>query len=197
EDGGGMLALREAQQLVNRGRTVSFIFVDVYNPAQAAQVRDVIDQRFPEARASLSSEFAQSTNDIASTMAIVNTIRFLALLVGGIVVANTMIMSIYERTREIGTLRAMGWSRRRILSQILQESLYLCLVAAIVGALLGVVLLTLLGQIPAMSQFIDARWTPDTFVIAVAVSVALGLLGGFYPAWRASRLLPVEALRYE
>ncbi|MEZ4663775.1 MAG: ABC transporter permease [Caldilineaceae bacterium] len=171
--------------------------MDVYNPAQAAQVRNVIDQRFPEARASLSSEFAQSTNDIASTMAIVNTIRFLALLVGGIVVANTMIMSIYERTREIGTLRAMGWSRRRILGQILQESLYLCLVAAIVGALLGVVLLTLLGQIPAMRQFIDARWTPDTFVIAVAVSVALGLLGGLYPAWRASRLLPVEALRYE
>ena len=57
-------------------------------------------------------------------MAMTNAIRFLAMIVGGIVVANTMIMSIYERTREIGTLRAVGWRQRRILSQILQESLF-------------------------------------------------------------------------
>src|SRR5690606_32704767 len=69
EDGGGLLALREAQRLLNRGRTVSFIFVDVQNPAQAEVVRAAIDRRFAEARASLSSQFAQNTDDMKSTIA--------------------------------------------------------------------------------------------------------------------------------
>ncbi|MEZ4673973.1 MAG: FtsX-like permease family protein [Caldilineaceae bacterium] len=155
EDGGGIIALREAQRLLNRGRTVSFIFVDVKNPAQADAIRDAIDRRFTEARASLSSEFAQNTDDMQTMYAMIDVIRALAMLVGGIVVANTMIMSIFERTREIGTLRAVGWAARRILGQILQESLYLCLVAAVMGAIFGVLLLTLLTLVPIVSQFLS------------------------------------------
>ncbi len=71
------------------------------------------------------------------TLGMANAIRVLALIVGGIVVANTMIMSIFERTREIGTLRAVGWRKRRILGQIMLESLFLCLVAAALGSLFG------------------------------------------------------------
>jgi len=197
EDGGGILALREAQRLLNRGRTVSFIFVDVQNPVQAEAVRDAIDRRFAEARASLSSEFAQNTDDMQSTMAMMSAIQFLAMLVGGIVVANTMIMSIFERTREIGTLRAVGWEARRILGQILQESLYLCLFAAIVGALFGVALLTAVAQIPGANQFVSPSWSIQTFITAFGVAIVLGIVGGLYPAWRASQLRPVEALRYE
>jgi putative ABC transport system permease protein len=197
EDGGGILALREAQRLLGRGRTVSFIFVDVQNPTQARAVAATIDRRFPEARASLSSEFAQQTDDMQTSMAMMDAIRLLAMLVGGIVVANTMIMSIYERTREIGALRALGWSARRILGQILQESLYLCLIAALLGAGLGVLLLTGVAQLPFASSMIVPVWHIQTFAQAVAVALLLGLLGGLYPAWRASRLQPVEALRYE
>ena len=197
EDGGGLIALSEAQRLLNRGRTVTFIFVDVHDPQQAGAIAKVIDRRFPEARTSLSSEFAQNTDDIANMMAIVNVIRILAMAVGGIVVANTMLMSIYERTREIGTLRALGWTAPRILGQIVQESLFLCLLAAVFGAVIGVVLLTLVSRLPAVSQFITPAWNVQTFVIAFAVALGLGLLGGIFPAWRASRLQPVEALRYE
>ncbi|OUC06336.1 hypothetical protein RY27_21715 [Litorilinea aerophila] len=197
EDGGGILALREAQRLLGRPRAVSFIFVDVYDPSQARAVAEAINRRFPEVRASLSSEFAQNTNDIQTTQAMTTAIRLLALIVGGIVVANTMIMSIYERTREIGTLRAVGWSQRRILLQILQESVYLCGLAAILGSILGVALLTGISVIPVASQFIEVAWSLQTFVVAIAVALALGVIGGFYPAWRASRLQPVEALRYE
>jgi ABC-type antimicrobial peptide transport system permease subunit len=197
EDGGGMLALREAQRLMGRPRAVTFIFVNVKEPGQAQAVAEVINRRFPEARASLSSEFAQSTNDMQTSMGMMNAIRLLALFIGGIVVANTMIMSIFERTREIGTLRALGWRRRRILAQILQESLFLCLVAATLGAILGVGMLWLLTAIPGTGQYISASWNLSIFVSAFVTAGLLGILGGLYPAWRASKLEPAEALRYE
>lgn len=197
EDGGAMMALREAQRFLGRPRNVTFIFVDVKDPAQAAAVAAAINRRFPEARASLSSDFAQNTNDIQTTKAMTNAIRFLAMLVGGIVVANTMIMSIYERTREIGTLRALGWPRRRIVGQIMQESLYLCVLAALIGVGLGVVMLSGLALIPLLSAYIAPVWNVSTFVSASMLAILLGLVGGFYPAWRASRMAPVEALRYE
>jgi putative ABC transport system permease protein len=197
EDGGGTLALREAQRLLGRPRSVTFIFVDVKEPSQAPAVIEAINQRFPDARASLSSEFAQNTNDMESMRAMTDAIRMLAMIVGGVVVANTMIMAIYERTREIGTLRAVGWRRWRILSQIMQESLYLCLTAALFGSALGVIMLALLVRLPYMNGFLRAEWSPGTFLTATALALLLGLLGGIYPAWRASKLQPVEALRYE
>jgi ABC-type antimicrobial peptide transport system permease subunit len=197
EDSSGGLPIQEAQRLLGRQRSVTFVFVDVHEPKQADAVVAAINRRFPEARASLSSEFAQNTNDIQSTMAMTNAIRLLAMIVGGIVVANTMIMSIYERTREIGTLRALGWAPRRIIGQVLQESLYLCLFAGLLGSLLGVAMISGLTSIPGVGGYISPTWSVSTFVVAIGVALILGLLGGLYPAWRASRLQPVEALRYE
>lgn len=197
EDAGGMLALREAQRLMGRPRAVTFIFVDVADPAQTAAVMEVIDKRFPEARASLSSEFSQSTNDMQNMQGMVTAIQWLALIVGGVVVANTMIMSIFERTREIGTLRALGWRRRRILGQILLESLLLCVVSALFGSLLGVGMMSLITMIPMVGSYMSAEWSIEIFVSAFFTAGLLGVLGGLYPAWRASKLAPAEALRYE
>ena len=197
EDGGCLLALREAQRLLNRPRTVSYIFVDVVHPAEAETMRGAIQRRFPEAQVSLSSEFAQNTDAMAQMGAMTDAIGLLALLVGGIVVANTMMMSIYERTREIGTLRALGWRKRRILGQIVQESLLLCMVAALFGSALGVVLLFLMARLPVMNSFLVAAWDVRIFVQAILMALLVGVVAGFYPAWRASRLQPVEALRYE
>ena len=197
EESGGVLALQESQRILNRPRNVSFIFVDVHNPTDAASVQAAIDRRFPEARASVSSEFAQNTDDIANMQAMAAGIGLLAMIVGGIVVANTMVMSIYERTREIGTLRALGWPGRRIVRQIVEESLLLCLLSALIGSVLGVILLSSVLLIPGFGSFLAPAWEPSTFVQAVALTLGLGLLGGIFPAVRASRLPPVEALRYE
>ena len=197
EEGGGLLTLREAQRLLQRPRTVSFIFVDVDKPAEAPAVVATINSRFKDARASLSSEFAQNTNDMQSTQGMVDGIGMLALLIGGIVMANTMIMSVHERTREIGTLRALGWRRRRILAQILQEGLLLCLLSGLLGSALGVGLLWLVAQIPGVDTMISASYDLGSIVQAIVLSLVIGVIAGSYPAWRASKLQPVEALRYE
>lgn len=197
EDGGSVMALREAQRLLNRPRSVSFIFVDLVNPDEAATVRAALERRFPDAQVSLSSQFAQDTDAKAQLDAFTAVIGVLAMLVGGIVVANTMMMSIYERTREIGTLRALGWPKRRILGQVVQESLWLCLAAGILGSAFGVALLWAISKIPFADAMIAAAWDARAFGDAILVALAVGLIAGFYPAWRASRLQPVEALRYE
>jgi ABC-type antimicrobial peptide transport system permease subunit len=197
EDGGGVLALREAQRLLNRPRSVSFIFVDVVNPNDAEVIRTSIERRYPEALVSLSSEFAQNTDAKDQIDAFAAVIGALAMLVGGIVVANTMMMSIYERTREIGTLRALGWPKRRILGQIVQESLWLCLLAGALGSISGVILLWGASKLPQADTFLAAGWDAAMFVQAIEISLVVGLIASLYPAWRASRLQPVEALRYE
>ena len=197
EDGGGLLLLKEAQRLLKRPRSVSFIFVDVNNPADAGAISAAIDRRFRDARAALSSEFAQSTDDMGSLQAMVDAIGLLALLVGGIVVANTMMMSIYERTREIGTLRALGWRQRAVLAQVLQEGFWLCLLAGALGSFLGLALLWLITRIPGMDALISMTWDLGATARAIVLAVVVGLIAGAYPAWRASRLRPVEALRYE
>jgi ABC-type antimicrobial peptide transport system permease subunit len=197
EDGAGLLALREAQRLLGRPRSVSFIFVDVNKPSDAESVRAALERRFPEAQVSLSSDFAQDSDSMAQMDAMTTAIGLLAMVVGGIVVANTMMMSIYERTREIGTLRALGWRKRRILGQVVQESLLLCLLAGLFGSILGVAFVWLFGLVPLVNAYLTIRWDASVFIRAVALALGVGLVAGLYPAWRASRMQPVEALRYE
>jgi len=113
------------------------------------------------------------------------------------VVANTMIMNVYERTREIGTLRALGWRRRMILGMMLRESLLLSLLSGVAGVLMGVGLCALAGSAPMVGSLLQPSFSPQMFGEAIGLALLLGGLGGIYPAWRASRLSPAEALRYE
>ncbi len=197
EEGGGVIALREAQALLNKPRQVSFLLIDLQDPDRAEYVRSVIERRFPELQASLSSEFAQNTENMKQTEAMVQAIVALAVIIGGVVVTNTMIMTVMERTREIGTLRALGWRQRRVLSTIIQESAILGLVSAFVGIGLGIGITELLSLLPAASTFVVGVYSPRLLAQALALALSLGIVGGIYPAWRAARLSPVEALRYE
>lgn len=197
EEMGGVVTLRDAQVLAGRPNKVTMYGVKLENPDLAPDMVKTINSQFPEVHAALAGEFAEQMPDMQAGEAMLDGISFLAILVGGVGILNTMLMAVLERTREIGVLRTMGWKRQRIMSMIIKESLLLGALGGIVGVGTAFLLAFLLGQIPMFGEAIQARWDITIFMRAALVALALGLMGGIYPALRASSMQPVEALRYE
>ncbi len=194
---GGIISLRDAQNIAGKPRKVSMYMVKVFDPADAHAIVAQINQRFPEAHAALSGEFAEQMPDMATMDMMMASISVLAIAVGGFGVMNTMLMAVLERTREIGVLRALGWQRRRILSMIIKEAIWLGILGGLSGILIGYGLGYFIGKAPMMGDMFAMIWEVDIFVRAIGIALFLGILGGIYPAFRATRLQPVEALRYE
>jgi putative ABC transport system permease protein len=121
----------------------------------------------------------------------------IALLIGILGIANTMAMSVFERTREIGVLRALGWNSRRVLLLIQLEAAALGTAGGLLGILFGWLALRLLAHLPQTASIVSTSFPPLILAEALAIAIAAGLLAGFLPAWRGARLSPVEALRYE
>lgn len=197
EEMGGIISMRDAQAFMGKPRKVSMYMVKVDDPSQARQIVDMINSQFPEVHAALTGEFADQMPDMENMDAMMAGISFLAILVGGIGVMNTMLMAVLERTREIGVLRALGWRRRRILGMIIQEAILLGIFGAIAGIGIAFGLAALLAQAPMVGDSVAPIWEFDIFIRAIGIALMLGIIGGIYPAFRATRLQPVEALRYE
>jgi len=121
----------------------------------------------------------------------------IAVVIGVIGILNTMIMSVYERTQEIGILRAMGWPAVRVIRMIIVESLMLAVVAAIFGIVVASLGLHLLVLAPQVSGYVEPRVSPKVISMGIGVTLLIGLLGGLFPAIRASQLAPTEAIRHE
>ena len=138
----------------------------------------------------ISQTFA-ATNRVMTNLLLV--VALISLIVGGVGIMNIMLVSVTERTREIGIRMAVGARARDILRQFLVEAMVLCLAGGLAGILLG------RGVSIAITHFL--HWPTllslPAIVASVAVSCTVGILFGFYPAWKASRLDPIEALRYE
>jgi ABC-type antimicrobial peptide transport system permease subunit len=197
EEIGGVVTLRDAQNFAGRPRKVTMYQVKVHDPPEAAAVVEEINNRFPEAHASLTGEFAEQMPDFETADVMINTISFMAIAVGGLVVLNTMLMAVLERTREVGVLRALGWRRRQVLGLILREGVLIGLLGGIAGIVFAFTLTALIGMAPLIGGVMEVIWGADIFVRAIGIALLLGLLGGLYPAYRATRMQPVEALRYE
>ena len=139
-------------------------------------------------------EMAGTLNRAGTTMtALLASIAAISLVVGGIGIMNVMLVSVSERTREIGLRLAVGARRREVLLQFLVEALVLSLLGGVVGVVVGIAAargLTALMEWPT-------RISPDAVVMAFAIAAVVGIVFGYYPARRASRLDPIEALRRE
>jgi ABC-type antimicrobial peptide transport system permease subunit len=197
EDSGGVIALKEAQRLFRKPRQVSFLGISLKDPSQAAAVAAELERAFPQVIVSQAAALTERMQDFASMNAMFGALVGLMVVVGGIVMLNVMIMSVFERTQEIGVLRAVGWRRWRVLRMVLGESLVLSLVSTVLGIAIGMGLNALFSLEPTYGRLLPAIYTPGAFVQVVVLALALGGLGGLYPAWRAANLRPVEALRYE
>lgn len=121
----------------------------------------------------------------------------IAVLVGGIGMLNTMIMSVVERIREISILRAIGWRKSRIMAMILGESMILSIAGGALGAVGAILLIGYLTTLPTVAGFMTGRIAPEVILKGFFLALAVGVLGGLFPAYRAAQLMPSDGLRSE
>jgi len=139
-------------------------------------------------------EIAEAVSEATGTMTLLlGAIAAISLLVGGIGVMNIMLVSVLERTREIGIRKALGARERDIWLQFLIEAAFLSLAGGIIGVIIGWLVAYFVNKTGVVTTVVSA----DIVLLAVSVSVGIGLFFGFYPAWNASRLNPIDALRSE
>ena len=166
--------------------------------ADTETIKNEIQTAIPTVSAMTGKDFDQQIGSATSVLnAILIGIGLISLLVGGLSVVNTMAMAVAERTREIGIKRAIGASRWRIRREIVLESAAIGLIAGLIGLGIGALMTILFNDLGRPSGNVLFELTFGTAFTAVAFATGLGAVAGFIPAWHASRLDPVTALRYE
>lgn len=193
-----------AKKLTNEDNYYSMIMVTAKAGTDCTKFSDDIDTYFNSTyysknkdircrSYSLESEMAEANSAMDTLSLAISVIAAISLLVGGIGVMNIMLVSVTERTREIGVRKALGAPDSAIRVQFIVESMIICLIGGIFGILLG----TGLGALGGMLLQATAAPTLSGVVVAVGFSMAIGVFFGFYPANKAAKLDPIEALRYE
>jgi putative ABC transport system permease protein len=162
-----------------------------------ARAQAEIETALPGLRAVPAAERASNNQLVLLAHAAAWGTSSIALLIGILGIANTMAMSVFERTREIGILRALGWKRWRVLLLIQTEAAVLGLAGGFLGIAVGWGSLRLLASLPQTASIVSASFPPLLLAEALAIAILAGLLAGAVPAWRGARLSPVEALRHD
>ncbi len=180
------LQVRSADQMALAQAQVTAILRTLHGLQSGAQ-----DDFFVQNQADILNTVEQTTGTFTTLL---GSIAAISLLVGGIGIMNIMLVSVIERTREVGLRKAVGAKRSDILVQFLAEAVLLSVTGGVIGVLLGIggaqLITPLLGNTRALV-------TPQSIVLALAVSLGIGIFFGLYPANRAARLNPIDALRYE
>jgi len=197
-DAGAMLPLVPFQAAQRQSGEVTLVFVRVTQGTDIPALRTRIEHDDPQiVTVQTASDFGRADRSLALISAADRGSTILAILVGAVIVMTTMTMTFIERTREFGVLSAIGWSGRRITAMVLCEALGIGLLGAAVGVALSFAATQVIGQLPSLIGVLHPVYTADAFWRALYTAGAMSLLGGIYPAARAARLSPLEALRRE
>ncbi len=195
EDSGAVLAIEQARQLTGRSGEETDVVVQLAPGARASTAGTSIEKSFPGTQ--IISDPEQALRAGADGTLISNAILVIvviALIVGAISVANTMAMSIMERQGELALLSTVGWSPTRVASLIFGEGIAVSVLGAALGLLIGVIGGGLLVHALGVSAYVSPSVTAWGLGRALLVGVAIGVLGGIYPAWRVTRMTPLKAL---
>jgi putative ABC transport system permease protein len=195
EDSGAIMPIGLARQISGRAGEETSIAVDLPPTVGAHSAAKSIEREFPGTQVISTPEQAlrAGANSTLISKAIL-VIVVIALIVGAIGVTNTMALAIIERQSELGLLSTVGWSPLRVASLILGEGIAVSLLGAAFGLLLGVLGGDLLVRLLGVSSFISPSFTAWALGRGLLVGVAIGVLGGIYPAWRVTRMPPLKAL---
>jgi len=200
ENGSLIIPLKNLQKMMGVGNKVTGFSLVLENPRDKAAVEEIARQvkaLAPHLKAMPTAEFIKSLTEIRLAKSMAWITSSIALLIGFFGIMNTMVMSVNERTREIGILRAVGWQVGRIIRMIMVESVFLSLVGAICGILGATAIVHLLTRVPTVNGIIDGRIQTDLLLYGFFIALILGVLGSVVPAIRAVQMLPTEALRHE
>ena len=165
--------------------------------ALQAAAQAAIEAVVPGLNAQLATDRASNNQFVDLAHAVAWGTSAIALIVGILGIANTMAMSVFERTREIGILRAIGWKSWRVMLLIETEATALGFAGGILGIGAGWAGLHILSYLPKTNIFVSTSLTPVHLLQSMAISVICGIVAGVYPAWRGAHLSPVEALRHD
>jgi len=197
EDGGVFMPLHLAQDFFHREGLSSIVAVKLHDKEQGDAFKETVHERYPDLMAMENEEFSNSYSQFKILTATSWAVGICAFLLGGMGVANTMLMSVFSRVREIAILRVCGFSKWQVAVLILGEAMLLSAVGVLVGFSGGYLLLNLLGHVPQLQGYVKAVTELWMILGIIGVAALTSVLGAFYPAWFASKIQPAEALRYE
>jgi putative ABC transport system permease protein len=182
--------------LVRSDDEIDKSFVSYLLEENLKEIHGVID---PDFEITSMDQLLEAANQVTGALTLfLGSIAGISLLVGAIGVGNIMLVSVTERTREIGTLRSIGATKFDIRLQFITEALAICLLGGLLGIFIGIIIcLNLSGITFGEEENLSAVITPTSVFLAFVVSLLVGLISGAYPAYRASELDPIEALRSE
>lgn len=195
-----IMSLAYAQNVSNRPGIISTVIIGPNTQYSAQTVEDNLQNDYPKYEV-YSQKDAQKTidNQLKGTMLFMNMINVFIFIVSMILIMNVMMMSVKEKTKEIGTMRAIGTKRRSIMALIIYESLILSVIGGIIGILLIPPTYNMLGLLTGAANHFNLFLTMPITILAqiVVVIFVIGTFSGLLPAYLANRISPIEALRYE
>jgi len=197
EDGGVFMPLAAAQQFFHKEGVSSVATVKLKNKEDKAAFKRAVSVKYSALIALENEEFSRSYSQFKILKATAWAVGCCGLILGGLGVANTMIMSVFTRIREIAILRVNGFSSPQIAGMILGESALVSAVGAATGLAFGAGVIVALKAVPMLHGYVDARVQPVVVLAVVALACVTGVAGALYPAFYAMRIRPVEALRFE